>query len=125
MGRPNAQQAQLGDTGSNGLYDFLKSRGIDEDIMRKMKVDKIDSEAVTFMDDQGLLCYIDTFGDRLTVFAYARQATANEGQNVHSALADRLREKLQGLKAKRKHVKRSVPQSENRNASKKIQGKLV
>lgn len=75
------------------------------------------------MDDQGLSCYIDTYGDRLTVFAYARRATANEGQNVRSALADRLREKLQGLKGKRKknveHVKRSVPQYGNRNASKK------
>ncbi|XP_066497604.1 uncharacterized protein [Hoplias malabaricus] len=52
------------------LVDFLRERGMDEDLIKRMEVDKIDITVIPLMGDNELQQYIPHYGDRLAVTAF-------------------------------------------------------
>ncbi|KAI4881305.1 hypothetical protein NFI96_029920, partial [Prochilodus magdalenae] len=54
----------------SALVNFLRERGIAEDLIKRMEMDKIDISVIPLMVDSELQQYIPHYGDRLAVIAY-------------------------------------------------------
>ncbi|XP_036445584.1 uncharacterized protein LOC118821195 isoform X1 [Colossoma macropomum] len=52
------------------LVDFFRERGIAEDLIKRMEMDKIDISVIPLMSDSELQQYIPHYGDRLAVVSY-------------------------------------------------------
>ncbi|KAL0984271.1 hypothetical protein UPYG_G00139270 [Umbra pygmaea] len=79
------------------LETFLKSRNIPDNMIHKLKDDKIDVNVISLMADEELGQYIERYGDRLALRAFCRQRTlTNKGETVKSALMHRVRQKIEG-----------------------------
>nr|XP_055076025.1 uncharacterized protein LOC129455338 isoform X2 [Misgurnus anguillicaudatus] len=79
------------------LETFLRSRNIPDNVIVKLKDDKIDMNVIDLMADEELGQYIDRYGDRLALRAFCRQRTLkNNSGTVKSALMHRVREKIEG-----------------------------
>ncbi|KAK5870507.1 hypothetical protein PBY51_003449 [Eleginops maclovinus] len=79
------------------LETFLQRRQIPDNVLHKLKNDKIDVHVITLMSDEELEQYINTYGDRVALRAFCRQRTlTNSSESVKSALMDRVRGKIEG-----------------------------
>ncbi|XP_048010925.1 uncharacterized protein LOC125244747 isoform X2 [Megalobrama amblycephala] len=75
------------------LYDFLKSRNINDDIIQKMQQDKIDCSVIPLMTDDQLKEYLPSYGDRLAICGYCvRKEQDPSGRK--SKFFERLRTRL-------------------------------
>ncbi|CAL8302464.1 unnamed protein product [Arctogadus glacialis] len=71
--------------GQNDLLEFLEDRGIEQDILDKLKKDKIDSSVLTLMSEDNLSKYIPHYGDRLAAVVFCRRHSQSAaGTSTHS-----------------------------------------
>ncbi|XP_066515183.1 uncharacterized protein [Hoplias malabaricus] len=73
------------------LESFLRSRGVSEEDLDKMKRDKIDRSVLLIMTDEERAKYIRSYGDRLAVISFCKQKDicADKG-----TLLERLKQKI-------------------------------
>ncbi|XP_035985847.1 uncharacterized protein LOC110368198 isoform X1 [Fundulus heteroclitus] len=90
------------------LLVFLQDRGTNEEVLRKLQNDKIDSSVITLMSDEDLATYIPHYGDRLAAVAFCRMNHRQESaESNRKELLEKIREKCcaPGSKAvKRMHT---------------------
>ncbi|XP_053734436.1 uncharacterized protein LOC128766904 [Synchiropus splendidus] len=72
--------------------DFLRSRGVSEDIISLMEEQRIDSDVISLMDDESLANYIPCYGDRIALFNFCK--TKQPPLKRKNGLLEKLREKM-------------------------------
>ncbi|KAL1276398.1 hypothetical protein QQF64_036021 [Cirrhinus molitorella] len=74
------------------VTEFLRDRGISEDILSRLEEEKIDRDVILLMDDSVLANYIPSYGDRLALFHFCRSQKPASKRKL--GLFERLREKM-------------------------------
>ncbi|KAG9264543.1 hypothetical protein AMEX_G22824 [Astyanax mexicanus] len=87
----------------SALVDFLRERGISEDLIQRMETDKIDVSVIPLMAETELQQYIPHYGDRLAVIDYCLN---NQPPERRTQMMDRLQTTLFGPREEvsRKHM---------------------
>ncbi|KAI4802712.1 hypothetical protein KUCAC02_006291 [Chaenocephalus aceratus] len=73
------------------VSEFLRARGVQEEIILQMEEQKIDSDVIGLMDDATLQKYIPSYGDRIAIFNHCRSKKPTSKRK--KGLYERLREK--------------------------------
>ncbi|XP_051940238.1 uncharacterized protein LOC127613309 [Hippocampus zosterae] len=72
--------------------DFLRGRGVSEDILSLLEEQRIDSDVIALMDDATLANYVPCYGDRIALFNFCK--TQQLPSKRKNGLLEKLREKM-------------------------------
>ncbi|KAL7404093.1 hypothetical protein ABVT39_009499 [Epinephelus coioides] len=79
---------------NNGLWDFLRKRGVAEENIDPMQQDKIDTSLVREIEDAYLAHYIPVYGDRIALRRYCLDKEKQKDNRSRMSLLEKLRKKL-------------------------------
>ncbi|XP_051917104.1 uncharacterized protein LOC127597797 [Hippocampus zosterae] len=72
--------------------DFLRGRGVSEDLLSLLEEQRIDSDVIALMDDATLANYVPCYGDRIALFNFCK--TQQLPSKRKNGLLEKLREKM-------------------------------
>ncbi|KAF6723410.1 hypothetical protein FQA47_022495 [Oryzias melastigma] len=72
--------------------DFVRARGLPEEVISLMEEEKIDSDVIALMDDAALEKYIPSYGDRIALFHFCKSKPSLSKRK--SGLFQKLRDKM-------------------------------
>ncbi|KAM4698703.1 uncharacterized protein WCC33_014236 [Rhinophrynus dorsalis] len=82
---------------SDDIIEFLRDRGLPEDLLDVLKEEKIDRNVVMLLDDDSLSSYIPSYGDRIALFNFCKRSEPVAKRKM--GLFEKLRNKLKLRKA--------------------------